>query len=362
MRYLHLAIPFTILVLAGCSGSTTHKRGATSDAGADGGVNRKDAGRTDSGGLAGSHAGGAGGAGGKSGAGTGGGGSGGSNAGSDGGIADASIDASAATHDDAGSVPLVDGGTGCVGPGAETVLSATNAGLPSRGLVLWLRGDRGVYKTSANRVCAWVDQSGNGNVLRAAVNPPLWTGTGLGSKAAIHFDAASTYMTVGGVLGIAPKSGRTFVAVVQLVNTTGRCQAVMQGKSGSPGTYLNLDANTFQTAGSREGVYATNNAYDSALATSTSARVHAYTMDTLVPGTAVLSAINYRVNGASQSLTRNSGGLGNGNLEDFSGADFTLVGSAPDAFIAEVLVYDRALSVSERASAEAALKARYGIP
>ena len=81
----------------------------------------------------------------------------------------------------------------------------------------------------------------------------------------------------------------------------------------------------------------------------------------MTPGTAILGAIDYRVNGATQSLTRTSGGLGNGNFEDFSGANYTLIGGCTDAFIAEALVYDRALSTTERGTVEAALEARYGI-
>lgn len=67
------------------------------------------------------------------------------------------------------------------------------------------------------------------------------------------------------------------------------------------------------------------------------------------------------MNGATQTLTRNSGGLGNGNIEDFSGANFTLVGSGPHATMAEVLIYNRPLTVTERAKVETALKARYEI-
>ena len=33
--------------------------------------------------------------------------------------------------------------------------------------------------------------------------------------------------------------------------------------------------------------------------------------------------VDYRVDGVTQTLTRTSGGLGNGNFEDFSGANFT---------------------------------------
>jgi len=261
-----------------------------------------------------------------------------------------------------GSEPVIDVGVGCIAPAKQAPLSAAAAGLPESGLRLWLRGDRGVYATDAQRVCAWADQSGNRHLLLAnGVNRALWGGNSLGTQAAIFFDTANSYVSVAGVLDIAATSARTFIAVVQQVNTTGRFVAVMQGQGGTPGTYVNLDTNTFQTAGSREGVYVHNNAYDTTLATSSLPRVHVFTVGAMTPATAVLGAIDYRVNGATQTLTRTPGGLGNGNFENFSGANFTLVGSGTPAIVAEAIIYDRALTIPERASAETALKSRYGI-
>jgi hypothetical protein len=259
--------------------------------------------------------------------------------------------------------PDIDAGADCIAPSAEPELSAASAGLPASGLSLWLRGDRGVYMTADQRVCAWADQSGHerGLVANADSNRPLWQATGIGGRPAVHFDAPSRYLVVSGVLDIAPTSARTMITVVQLVNTSGRFSPLMQGQGNSPGTYLMVDTNTYNTAGNREGVYLMNNSYDSALATSTTPRIHIYTIDTMTPGTPILGAIEYRVNGAIQTLTRNYGGLGNGNFEDFSGANYTAVGSGPDAFVAEALFYDRALSTAERTSVETALEARYGI-
>ncbi len=259
--------------------------------------------------------------------------------------------------------PIVDVGVGCVPPPALPRLSPTSAGLPKDGLVLWLRADRGVYATESQRVCAWADQSGHQHLFLAKGQArPLWGAATVGTQPAIFFDAATNYLSVSGVLDIAPAAGRTFVAVVQLVNTTARFSAVMQGVGNSPGTYINLDANTFSTAGSLEGAYLTNNAYDAKLPTSATPRVHVLSASTMVPGTPVLSALDYRINGATQTLTRTAGGLGNGKIEDFSAANFTLVGLGKSAMMAEVLVYDRALSVDERAAVEKALSVRYAIP
>ena len=255
-----------------------------------------------------------------------------------------------------------DGGSDCVSPTGEAPLDATAAGLPASGLVLWLRGDRGVYKTAANAVCGWADQSGHGAILTPYGARPSWSGTGLAGLPAVHSTTAGQGLSTSGVLGIPAQSARTFVAVVQLVSTTSRFNAVHQGNASTPGTYLGLDTNSYNTAGSREGVYMTNNAYDSALATTTaSPRIHVYTISAMTVGTPVLPGIDYRVDGVTQTLTRNPGGLGNGNFEDFSSANYTSVVTAAEGIVAEVLVYDRALTVTERGAVETALKARYGI-
>jgi hypothetical protein len=264
---------------------------------------------------------------------------------------------------DAGVDALVfDGGSDCIAPTGEAPLDATAAGFPAGGLALWLRGDRGVYKTAGNAVCGWADQSGRGAILTPYAARPSWSATGIAGLPAVRSTTAGEGLSVAGVLGIAPTSARTIVAVSQLVSATNRFQPFTQGQSGTPGTYLGLDANTFLTAGGLEGVYVMNNAYDTALATTTAApRIHVYTISTMTVGTPVLSGVDYRVDGVTQTLTRTSGGLGNGNFEDFSGANYTSVATNVEGIVAEVLIYDRALSVAERGAVEAALKTRYGI-
>jgi hypothetical protein len=291
----------------------------------------------------------------------------------DGDATDGSSDNSARDASDAGdaadtaleTAPRFDAGLGCDPPPlTEAPLVPATEGVPAAGLVLWLRGDRGIYMTpGAGAVCAWADQSAQHGLLTPSGSYPLWEPISVGGKDAVHFRSVPALAT-GGVLGIAPTSGRTFIAVVSLVSTTARFEAVFQGQAASPGTYLGFDANTFLTAGSREGVYMTNNGYDSSLATSTSPRVHVYTVKTMTPGLPVLSNVEYRVNGVVQTLTRTGGGLGNGNIEDFSAANVTVVGGpmSGDGRIAEVLVYDHALTDTDKTAVEAALKTRYGIP
>ena len=278
------------------------------------------------------------------------------------------------------AAPPIDAGAGCLPPGTESPLSPTTEGLPSNGLALWLRADHGVHLTAANRVCAWADESGNGNTFsNLGSTRPLLVGLGgdggidagqdgVGGRPAVYFDAPGSALGVGGLLGIAATQARTFIVVTRMVATAGRFQSIAQGSSGSAGTYVMIDANTWQSAGDREGVYVTSNSYDTALATSTAPRVHVFTIETLTPSAMVAGNTDYRVNGATQSLTLKSG---SGIIESFSAANYTsignpnttnTVGSAGTGVIAEVIVYSRALDVTERASVETALMARYGIP
>lgn len=280
--------------------------------------------------------------------------------------ADAASDASDAGAGD--TLPEVDAGTGCLSPGPQVALSAAAEGLPTAGLVLWVRADRGVYKTAQNEVCGWQDQTGQAGLLRPSVTRPAWQTAGVGGKPSILFSVSGQDLYVSGTVGIAATSARTFIAVSQLVNPAGRFHPVLQGEGGSAGTYVGIDANTWQTAGNLEGVYVTNNSYDTTLATASTPRVHVMTLSTLTPGTAVTAALDYRVNGAPQTFSLKSG---SGTIADFSAANFTTVGDVsgtPSAgaaggtgAVAEALVYDRALTPDERLAVEAALKARYGI-
>ncbi len=262
----------------------------------------------------------------------------------------------------------VDAGSDCIAPTDTTRLSASALGLPTSGLTLWVRADKGIYKTSDQHVCAWEDQSGHDTVLlaRASGGRPTWGATSLGNQPAITFIAAEYWLNVDGVLGISPTSPRTFISVIEETNLGARLQALMQGQAGTPGTYIMTDANTYANTGQFEAVYIMNNSYESSLPTSTTPRVHVYTINDMTPGDPILPAtgtpaIDYRINGQKLSLpARVNAGLGNGNIEDFSGANFTEVGQGP-GIVAEAMIYDRALSDAEKAQVEAVLEARYGI-
>ena len=73
--------------------------------------------------------------------------------------------------------------------------------------------------------------------------------------------------------------------------------------------------------------------------------------------------LTYAVDGTATTLTRNSGGLGNGTVEDFATADYTAVGTATAGFtgmkIGEIIVYSRELTAPERLLVEQYFGARF---
>ena len=146
-------------------------------------------------------------------------------------------------------------------------------------------------------------------------SPPTSVTAGVGGKAALSFGAGAL-LAVSGVLGIGATSPRTMVAVQSITVANGRFHAFYQGQSGTAGTYLGLDTNTWQTAGSLEGVYFSNTSFDVGTATSTSARVHVLTFSDMTLNDTAASAIDYRINGVTQTLSYRTGG---NTILDFSG-------------------------------------------
>ena len=247
----------------------------------------------------------------------------------------------------------------CLPPPADGTLSAATEGIPEAGLKLWLRADVGLVLDAQNRICRWQDQSGNGNDVRQA-DPPSRpkAGATLGGKPAIDVDPNQTLLR-DDVLGIAAKSGRSIVAVYAL-NSAGTRFTIYQGDRTTNWAYVGLDDNTFMTIGDRFGCYITSQSYDGDAVTDTVPHVRAFVADSLQPGLSVLSnlhclkdaqplALTYRCCEPSQLIG------------DLSTANTTFVPAGGDAYLAEVLFYDRALSPTVLSQLQSTLAARYGI-
>jgi hypothetical protein len=244
------------------------------------------------------------------------------------------------------------------------VLDPAAAGLPDAGLALWLRGDLGVATLPDGSVCRWEDLSGQGHdFFPGTATRPRHLDTGLRGWPAVSFSGPNQFLSRSGALGLPATAGRTVALIGLTSDTTRRFQYFIQGVGGTPGTYFGPDMNTFSTAGSKEGVYVTNNAYDADLATAAQIRTHVFSISSFAPGGVINGLIRYWVSGVQRTLTRTPGGLGNGTVESFSSANFTAIGAGYGAFtgalLGDLLVYDHALTDPERLAVEAYFQARY---
>ncbi|HEX4386203.1 MAG TPA: hypothetical protein VH083_24780 [Myxococcales bacterium] len=276
------------------------------------------------------------------------------------------VDAGAPDAGDAGVVVLFDD-AGCPLP-TNAVLDPADAGIPADGLTLWLRTDIGLAATDAGVICRWEDVSGNGNhFLPGTVTPALYDATGLSGHPAVSIQGPNQYLIRSGVLGIPAASARTVALIGQTQDTTHRYQSFEQGQAGTAGTYFGIDMNTFHTSGAKEGVYVTNNAFDSNIDAGTDIRTHVYSISSFASGGVLPGVLIYSVNGVVSTLSFTpDDGLGNGTVEDFSKANFTTVATGQDGFtgakLGDVVVYSRALNDDERAAVEAYLRARFPPP
>lgn len=272
-------------------------------------------------------------------------------------VADAGADSA---NPDAG--PFYDE-AGCPLP-TGVVGNLADAGFTTTGLALWLRADLGLAATDGGVVCRWDDVSGHDRAfLPATAAPPSRAAAALNGKPAVVFSGPNQHLIRNDVLGLSGTSGRTVAVFAASNDTTSRYQLFVQAKVGTAGTYFGLDANTFSTVGSREGAYVTNNAYDSDLATSTTAHTQILSISSFAPGGSLPGVLVYAVDGTVRTLTRTSGGLGNGLVEDFSAADTTFFGAGAPGYtggkLGEMLVWDRKLTAPERLAVEQYFQRRY---
>jgi hypothetical protein len=237
------------------------------------------------------------------------------------------------------------------------------------GLQLLLNGNTTVVSDEGN-VEAWVDATDNGFDFTQSdpASRPTLVADAINGHPALRFDGEDDYFIREDTLGVPNDSARTVVVVCRLTDTAARSPYLMQGKFDATGTDSNaygLEANTYNTAGERFGLYLISAAKDSERATDTNYNVHVLRTADASSLSAMEESTTYHINGQQIAFSDTSGGVRNSPLE----ADATAIGAFPHSDssvlmhgeIAEILVFDRALLDQERRSLEASLLDRYGL-
>ncbi len=216
-------------------------------------------------------------------------------------------------------------------------------------LALWLRADRGVERDADGRVQAWRDARGQGYTA-TQLNPqarPHWAAEGAGRHPAIRFDGRGNWL--GLPEGVLTSPAFTVLAVVTDRGGPGHREIFSNWRRSS-----NVGSSVFLgTTGPAQVRF--SDAFAPAGALVQPAELHALTAVTEPAGAAVFQN--------RQVLAERAGGLPDRKLTGpyVIGQQGDIQGEFWNGELAELLVFNRALSVAERTALWNTLAARYDI-
>jgi hypothetical protein len=228
------------------------------------------------------------------------------------------------------------------------------------GLQLWYRSDLGVTKDASNRVSRWLDLSGNG--VHASQNTiaaqPVLLSAAFGAAPALHFDGSVSMLRSGLADVLKGSNDLSVVVAVKVASSQTTYADIVDYSHGLPpygGFVVQQNVNALNQYGL--GWWSVSNGGWAGLTPTA----------TLTAGVVQLLAIT---KAAGQQT-----GYVNGEQRFTAAVPTLLAGNPPRAFcigsfganaeryfsgdVAEILVYNRALSSLERAQIEAALMAKY---
>ena len=213
--------------------------------------------------------------------------------------------------------------------------------VPVTGLKLWLRADRGVV-SSGGQVSSWQDQSGNNNtaVMPTAGRQPYYVTGALNGQPVLRFNGAQSLgltnilQLTQTTLFVVAKNTRVpaygFGMILGPANTSPNHQLRFNGDS----CVLLVTPNIYSSCGGYTGVY---------------------------------HALSVRYDGATRSVYRDGSLVSNFSDSSTSAWQLYQVGAWFSSYflegdIAEIIVYNRALSESERTAVNAYLRGKYALP
>jgi len=227
---------------------------------------------------------------------------------------------------------------------------ATGATLPLTGLKMWLRGDFGVTADGSNRVSNWLDESGSGNsaTQSSTGNQPALVSNAMYGKSVLHFDGANSALNVPYFLQSAT-AAEAFVVLRAASAQPGGNHGLWSMGSNFRNAYPQTDGQIVDDFGS-------GNYYFSGTPVTPITDQHLYSV--------VSSSTEWtsRINGAIQFTTAsNTVGFWPWPVIGSGGAVSGYGSTNFDGDIAEVLIYDHALSQADRDAVTAYCKAKYGL-
>ncbi len=236
----------------------------------------------------------------------------------------------------------------------NSVAYMTSVPQRSANLITWLRADAGVTYSSG-QVSQWTDQSGNGNNANQTVSadqPTLTTGA-LNGLPALSFNGTSQFLQFGS--GFANFTSGASIFVVVNPTSLGSYQTWIEFGNSST-NYLGFEE------GSTSGTvyyYVYNGSSGSNVAATSSLTAGQYQlMESVYNGSNTGTVYNNGVQKATSTslLTAPNATRSNNYVGQFGGSTAYYHGQ-----IAEILVYNTALTASQRASVESYIYSKYSI-
>lgn len=248
----------------------------------------------------------------------------------------------------------------------SNVASFTYASIPATGMMLWLKGDAGITQ-SAGKVSTWTDQAGNGTISAnqaTAASQPTFVSSGVNGRPVVRFDGSDDCLSFSGV----PVNGLTGMTILMV-----SANSVSQ----SPTTHAQATAIYWDETASWGTVYLSpyQTKVNFRFGTTQTSNLPTYNRPSSVGGNFTITSVTHNgttealhVNGSSAltptgklatiSATSSNGYVGRG----WSNSASNLLTTFYNGDIAEVIVYNRALTDSERQTVESYLSAKYFAP
>jgi hypothetical protein len=204
------------------------------------------------------------------------------------------------------------------------------------GLKLWLKADAGVTLSGSN-VISWADQSGQGNNLSSQTGNSVLEQNIINNKPAIKFDS-------GRLTGTDIVTAKTIYAVIKtLASQPSQYAAILEATGG--GLYSAISENTWGS------YFNTERPANTIISANTAAVIASISNDGI--------SYEFRLNGQND-LTQSDGGGFLSRSDLYIGNDGSQ-GQQANVYIAEIIVYDSAISGTNIANIETYLNGRYAI-
>ena len=226
---------------------------------------------------------------------------------------------------------------------SPTTAQKSSAAPPDAGRHLWLRADTGVT-TSGGRVARWLDQSGNGRnaSMSTRARQPQYDTDALNGQPILRFAGAQS-MNLDNVIELDSFS----IFVVGKNNASSSFSMILGPGGSSPNNQLRWED------GSHALFVGTGNSLP--------------TITSRIGDTRVYHALSATYDKATMAVYRDGNGTSSQRFVTRGPWILASLGSYysqhfMNGDLAEILVYDRALSESERQAVNAYLRTRYGLP